>query len=210
MVSTKRLLRVQGDPWYSRRVAGFGQTAEWKLISTGGGRSGIPLKVVVTSGADEGNEVTLPALLEVGTDPSCGLVLSDSSVSRKHLLLSVAEGRVVVKDLGSRNGTFFGGARVREIEIPIGSVVQLGKTEISVQLRWYVREVAPSQSRHFGELLGESTAMREIFAILERAAPTDTAILIEGESGTGKELAARSIHQGSLRAAEPYVVFDCG
>ena len=56
--------------------------------------------------------------------------------------------------------------------------------------------------------MGESVGMREVFAILERAAATDVPIL-EGESGTGKELASRSIHAASPRAAGPYVVFDC-
>jgi DNA-binding NtrC family response regulator len=185
-------------------------TTQWALVSGDGQRRGVPLKVVVTSGADEGNEVPLGALLEVGTDPACGLVLTDPAVSRKHLVVALGEGRVVVKDLGSRNGTFFSGARVKEIEVPIGGVVQLGKTELSIQLRWHTREVAPSRARNFGELFGESAAMREVFAILERAAPTDAAVLIEGESGTGKELAARAIHRASPRAQKPYVVFDCG
>jgi transcriptional regulator with GAF, ATPase, and Fis domain len=52
--------------------------------------------------------------------------------------------------------------------------------------------------------------MREIFAILERVAPSEVTILVEGESGTGKELVARSVHTASPRAAKPYVVFDCG
>src|SRR5262245_10587851 len=100
-------------------------------------KGAVPLKVAVTSGADEGREVALGALLEVGTDPSCGLVLTDAAVSRKHLLISVAEDAIVVKDLGSRNGTTYGGARVREIEVPVGAVVQLGHTEIAIQARWY-------------------------------------------------------------------------
>jgi DNA-binding NtrC family response regulator len=182
-----------------------------RTVLTGENAAGsIPLKVAITAGPDEGREKPLQTMLEVGTDPACGLVLTDPSVSRKHLLISVAEGRVVLKDLGSRNGTLFGGARIREIELPVGSVVQLGHTELAIQSRWYVREVAPSNARSFGELFGESVAMREVFAILERAALTDATVLIEGESGTGKELAARSLHAASARAPHPYVVFDCG
>ena len=182
-----------------------------RTVGTGFGAGGtIPLKVAVTSGLDEGLEAPLVTRVEIGTDPSCGLVLHDPAVSRKHLLLTIAEGRVVAKDLGSRNGTSFGGARIKEIELPVGAVLTLGHTEIAVQSRWYVREVAPSTARSFGELFGESVAMREVFAVLERAALSDVTVLVEGESGTGKELAARSIHAGSARVKGPYVVFDCG
>lgn len=174
------------------------------------GEGSIPLKLVVTSGADEGNEVPLQTTVELGTHPSCGLVLTDPAVSRKHLLVVLSDGKVVAKDLGSRNGTFFGGARIHEIELPVGAMLALGHTEIAVQSRWYVREVAPSTARSFGDLFGESVAMREVFAILERAALSDATVLIEGESGTGKELAARSLHQASSRTKQPYVIFDCG
>jgi DNA-binding NtrC family response regulator len=185
------------------------ETTEWKLTA-GGVERGVPLKLAVTAGADEGKEVPLGALLEVGTDRGSGLVLSDPAVSRKHLVITHAEGRILVRDAQSRNGTFFGGARVHEIELPIGGVVRLGQTELTVQLRWYTREVAPSSARSFGDLFGESVAMREVFAILERGAVADAPILIEGESGTGKELAARSVHHASPRGQKPYVVFDCG
>jgi transcriptional regulator with GAF, ATPase, and Fis domain len=61
----------------------------------------------------------------------------------------------------------------------------------------------------FGELLGQSSKMLELFAILARVSPTDLSVLIEGETGTGKELVARSIHRASARAHGPFVVFDC-
>jgi DNA-binding NtrC family response regulator len=193
---------------YPRRVS-HKATVEWKLTSSGSDR-GVPLKIVVTGGPDEGKEVPLESLVEVGTDKGCGLVLSDSAVSRKHLVIALGHGQVVVRDSGSRNGTFYGGAKIRELELPVGAVVKLGSTELTVQLRWYSREVPPSSARSFGDLFGESIAMREVFAILERASHSDAPILIEGESGTGKELAARSVHRASARAARPYVVFDCG
>jgi DNA-binding NtrC family response regulator len=119
-------------------------------------------------------------------------------------------GRILVEDLGSRNGTFLGGARIVQADVPLGAVLALGHTQVAVHSRWYVREVKPSSARSFGELIGESVAMREIFAVLERVAPSDVTLLVEGESGTGKELVARSVHKASARAHKPYVVFDCG
>src|SRR5438477_9648800 len=93
-----------------------------------GGAGGLPLKVTVTAGPDEGREVALQKTIEIGTDPSCDLVLGDPAVSRKHVLISAAEGRVVAKDLGSRNGTLYGGAKIKEIELPIGAALQVGKS----------------------------------------------------------------------------------
>ncbi|HEY5936284.1 MAG TPA: sigma-54 dependent transcriptional regulator, partial [Kofleriaceae bacterium] len=67
----------------------------------------------------------------------------------------------------------------------------------------------PSDRDHFGQMAGKSMAMRELFAVLEMASPTDATILIEGESGTGKELAARAVHDGSARKTGPFIVVDC-
>jgi DNA-binding NtrC family response regulator len=64
-------------------------------------------------------------------------------------------------------------------------------------------------SPKFGVLVGESSAMRIVFAALERIATTKAPVLIVGESGTGKELAARTIHQASSRAGGPFEVVDC-
>jgi DNA-binding NtrC family response regulator len=61
----------------------------------------------------------------------------------------------------------------------------------------------------FGEIVGESPPMRELFQTIARVAPTDAAILIEGESGTGKERVARAIHKASARATGPFVPFSC-
>jgi DNA-binding NtrC family response regulator len=62
------------------------------------------------------------------------------------------------------------------------------------------------------ELMGivaESTAMKEMLALIDRAALRDTPILLVGESGTGKELLARAIHRKSPRAAGPFVAMNC-
>jgi DNA-binding NtrC family response regulator len=168
------------------------------------------LKVVVLGGADEGLELPVSRSLEVGTDPACDLVLHDPAVSRRHLRITPAPHGAIVKDLGSRNGTVLGAARIIEANVTLGAILTLGHTALAIHPSWHVREVTPSRAQSFGELFGVSVAMREIFAILERASPTDITVLVEGESGTGKELVARSIHGMSPRSAEPYVVFDCG
>lgn len=59
------------------------------------------------------------------------------------------------------------------------------------------------------EMIGESPAMKEVFRLIERAGPTDKAILIQGESGTGKELVARALHRTSSRVDKPLVVINC-
>jgi two-component system response regulator HydG len=66
------------------------------------------------------------------------------------------------------------------------------------------------ESRNFGELIGSTEAMRRVFAIVERVAPTDTSVAIYGESGTGKELVARAIHTRSRRSAGPFIKVNCG
>lgn len=59
------------------------------------------------------------------------------------------------------------------------------------------------------EMIGQSPAMQEVFRLIERAGPSDKAILIQGESGTGKELVARALHRCSRRADKPLVVVNC-
>lgn len=65
------------------------------------------------------------------------------------------------------------------------------------------REAAPAS------MIGTSPAMQEVFRLIERAGPSDKAILIQGESGTGKELVARALYQASGRADKPLVVINC-
>jgi len=62
---------------------------------------------------------------------------------------------------------------------------------------------------HFGELTGQSEAMRGVYQIIEAAAPSTASVLIIGESGTGKELVARALHQKSERASGPFLALNC-
>ncbi|MDZ7344090.1 MAG: sigma-54 dependent transcriptional regulator [candidate division KSB1 bacterium] len=73
----------------------------------------------------------------------------------------------------------------------------------------YLRQQEESQF-NFGEIIGPSAPMQEVFRILQKVAPTDSSIIIYGESGTGKELVARAIHKNSNRAHGPFIRVNCG
>ena len=60
-----------------------------------------------------------------------------------------------------------------------------------------------------GEIIGESAAIRQVLALVNRVAPTAATVLIQGESGTGKELVARALHDGSPRSGLPFIRVNC-
>src|SRR5690606_22862355 len=62
----------------------------------------------------------------------------------------------------------------------------------------------------YGEMLGQSEEMRQVYDIIETVAPSGASILVSGESGTGKELVARAIHQKSGRRKGPFIAINCG
>ncbi len=68
---------------------------------------------------------------------------------------------------------------------------------------------AVDHTSSLGELIGESPAMREIFALVRKIAPTRSSVLITGESGTGKEVVARTIHYHGSRADQPFLPINC-
>ncbi len=66
------------------------------------------------------------------------------------------------------------------------------------------------RAQGFGEIVGASPGMREIYGAIDALAQNATTVLITGESGTGKELVARSIHTRGPRAERPFVALNCG
>jgi DNA-binding NtrC family response regulator len=65
------------------------------------------------------------------------------------------------------------------------------------------------RTRPVVKMIGESPPMQQVQRLIERAGPTDKAILIQGESGTGKEIVARGLQSCSLRADRPFVTINC-
>jgi len=169
------------------------------------------IEVMVTEGVDADSSTPLPEEgLTVGTSSKAGFRLKDPSVSRNHVELTPQGEGIRVRDLESTNGTMVGGNKITEAEVPLGTALVLGKTKLEL-VRVVERHPLPlSRRRRFGELLGSSAPMRQVYSLLERAAETDVTVLIEGETGTGKELAARAVHQTSSRSQQPFQIVDCG
>jgi two-component system, NtrC family, nitrogen regulation response regulator NtrX len=71
------------------------------------------------------------------------------------------------------------------------------------------REFLLNEIRERYKMIGSSPAIRSIFELIDRVAPTQSTVLITGESGTGKELVARAIHMNSPRAGSPFIYVNC-
>lgn len=149
-------------------------------------------------------------VIRIGARPDCDVVLSDSTVSRVHAEIVRGRDGTILRDLGSTNGTFVGPVRVREVYLTPETRFRVGKTEIAFRPDDEVIDVVPSTANRFEGLVGNGLAMREVFGVLERIAPTDLTVLVTGETGTGKELVSRALHKRSKRANKPIIVFDCG
>src|SRR6266850_2382292 len=70
-------------------------------------------------------------------------------------------------------------------------------------------DASPERAKPQPKLVGQSPAMRKVFSVIERVAPTDASVLITGATGTGKELAARAIHDMSPRRNNAFVDINC-
>ncbi|RYD57590.1 MAG: sigma-54-dependent Fis family transcriptional regulator [Sphingobacteriales bacterium] len=91
------------------------------------------------------------------------------------------------------------------------SAYQLSKSRQEVrQLRITQDHLQKDIDKQFGEFVGQSKAMKELYGIISKVAKTDANVIILGENGTGKELVARSIHRLSLRAHKPMISVDLG
>jgi len=167
----------------------------------------------VASGPDQDKTATIdstqPAPVLVGQSPSCGLVLTDRMVSRRHLAFEHVGTELRVTDLGSTNGTRVEGVRVVDGFVRGGERVELGSTCLLVERVALQAQPPQSQSQRFGKLIGASPEMRRLYPLLERLAASDVPVVIEGETGTGKEVLAESLHEQGPRSSGPFAVFDC-
>ena len=148
----------------------------------------------VTIGAMEDNDVVVP----------------ENTVSRYHCRIVQDDTGYVLVDQQSTNGTFINGVRIREGYLRPGCTIEVGQKKLLFNAREEKVTIEPSTDETCGDLIGQNAQMREIYAIIEKIAPTATTVVIEGETGTGKEVVAQSIHKLSRRAEGPMIIFDCG
>lgn len=93
----------------------------------------------------------------------------------------------------------------------VSTAIRLKQSYNQVDKLKKAKEMLEEQiSRPFAEIVGQSQAIREVFALIDKVAKTDANVLILGENGTGKELIARAIHQRSLRKDNSFVSVDMG
>ena len=95
--------------------------------------------------------------------------------------------------------------------------IQLEELRVILRRALHIRAIELAQSdggspmrKRYHRIVGESDAMRRVFSLVQRVAPTDATVLVVGENGTGKELVAHAIHQASGRREAPFVPINCG
>jgi len=127
--------------------------------------------------------------LVVGRAPSAGLRIDDPSLSREHARFLLSGSRVVVEDLGSKNGTFFAGGRVARIELTLGDEVVLGGVTFQLQALGTKGDTLGLEREellrnHLEEELARARQFRRPFALLQvRVLPEGVAAMAEGEDG---------------------------
>ena len=168
------------------------------------------LRLDVIEGPDAGKRhVAASDLITVGTAAGNDLVLTDETVSRYHLEIRQASGRILVEDHGSTNGTVVAGMELERARVSPGTTLQLGKTRIRIEDGGTV-EVELFDADRLGPMRGRTSGMRRLMAQIAKASRTDAALLVLGETGTGKEVVAQAIHESSPRAGKPFETVDCG
>jgi DNA-binding NtrC family response regulator len=147
----------------------------------------------------------------IGSAPEADVVIAEPTVSRQHVELGLVPEGVTVRDLGSRNGTFYQGQRIEKMVLGLGGMMQVGAATIAVEAdtEALARGLEYAGTSYRG-MVGASLAMRRLFALLTRLEGSTATVLVEGESGVGKELVANALHAGSSAAAGPFVTVNCG
>ena len=147
----------------------------------------------------------------IGSAPTCDIAISEATVSRTHVELGLLPEGVSVRDLGSRNGTFYQGQRVEKMVLALGGRIRVGAVNVAIDADTSsLTDGIEYDGALYRGMVGVSRAMRRLFAVLTRLEGSLATVLVEGESGVGKELVARALHEGSSVADGPFVAVNCG
>jgi DNA-binding NtrC family response regulator len=167
------------------------------------------VRLEVVSGPDVGASLEFVDRVRIGSRKVAQMVLSDTRVSGLHCEVVMRDG-LWVQDLGSKNGTFLGGFRIREAEVPPGTTFTVGRTSLRVRATGELSELPLLEGSTFHGVTVGAPRMRALAARMERVAGTQSTVLITGETGVGKDRWVQALHSASPRATGPLVVVDCG
>jgi transcriptional regulator with PAS, ATPase and Fis domain len=167
------------------------------------------LRVTIPKQAPIDGELAIP-ICRIGALPNNDIVIAHPSVSGLHCEVSAQHNGLLVRDLGSTNGTVLGTVRVEEAYWTTGTLLQLGDVTVELMPASGVSVLPAEASFKLGTLVGQSPVMRELFTQIRGLANSDATLLLGGETGTGKEAFVETIVALSARANKPLVVVDCG
>ncbi|MCG8421166.1 MAG: sigma 54-interacting transcriptional regulator [Proteobacteria bacterium] len=148
-------------------------------------------------------------------DTPAQLVICDRWMSRQHAIIDWAAGHYVVRDAGSRNGTWVNGREIgadSEHILNNGDLVEVGHSLLCYRVvprQAAAALAAERKATPFGPTPTFSPDMAMLLSDLRRVARSTESVLILAETGAGKEIAAAAIHQLSGRSGE-YRAVDCG
>ena len=86
---------------------------------------------------------------------------------------------------------------------------QSDRNSVKPRKNYHDDEAGPAEASNHPTLIGQSPAMKKLFAVIDRIAPTDSSVLLTGATGTGKELVAQAIHDRSPRRDAAFVDINC-
>lgn len=152
--------------------------------------------------AQRAHHVELGEALNIGRDPSNHICPDDEFVSVRHARIERRNGKFVLRDLRSRNGTYVNNARVFEAQLNDGDRLRIGSAEFRFSFqRAGAEELPPLKSKN------KAWALQ--IEKLPGIAQSEFPILICGPSGSGKDILAQNIHRMSNRGSGPFVGVNC-
>lgn len=202
----KTVLIVDDDPTQRRLMRAVCEKAGYPVLQAANGESALSLLQ-----SQQGAEVAL-MMLDLRMPGLGGMeTLKRAKSFREDLpvIVLTAQGGIdtVVEAMQSGSADFFvKPASPERVIVSIQNALNLTTLQGEVSRLKRKREGAMG----FKDLVGESTALRHVMKLGERAAVSNIPILITGESGTGKEMVARAIQGSSDRAGRPFITVNCG
>jgi transcriptional regulator with AAA-type ATPase domain len=158
---------------------------------------------VIVVGGTESRRLPLGARpVTIGANRGLDLTLIDRAVSGRHARIEPSEDGYLIRDLGSRNGTYVDGVATILARLRVGSRIRIGRTDLVVLPRG-----ERGDARSDG-IVAVSPSMIEVLEIVERYAGLRWPVLIGGETGVGKEGVARAIHLRSARRERAFVTIN--